>query len=1058
VSDYNFTILGATTVSVSNPCRGYSNIFWTPVTGATSYEVMQLIGDSMQVIATTPAGITAYLVPGLRTDTEYWFTVRALNGTTRGRRAVASFIKPSGGGCAAPTFDNDMRLEQLLVPSSGRMFTVSQLGSVAPQMSIRNLGSLPSAGSYNISYQVNGGGVTTEAASTSIPAGTNATVPFTIPFNFAPVGTYTLKIWIDHPGDVRHANDTLVTVIKQLANTAITLSPTYTEGFESAVDKAYNTRIMGLDGLDRADFNTTNSNGRVRTFINTGIARTGNRAITLDQIKNPFPVNTSSSDSLTTTFNLSGYSLTDQLWLDFFYKNHGIDFSLGGNRVWIRGSEADAWIPVFTLPYNDGVFGTYRAASPVNITELLTAASQPVSSSFQVRFGEQGFTSANSVFTNGNLDDGISYDDVTITRSQNDAGILAVVNPDLTSICSLGSAEIITVRVKNYSSSIMTNVQVGYNINGTVVTDIIGSLNPGQVLDFPISTTANLSAFQQYNMKAWVHYATDNYVGNDSLLNIVFNTVPVITTFPYREGFETNNGYWYTGGLNSSWEWGTPANTIINKAANGTKAWVTNLTGNYNDYETSYLYSPCFNLSGMTQPVFSFSHIFRIEDNCNCDFHWVEYSLDDVNWIKLGAVGTGTNWYDNAAFQAWRNSSTRWQVSSHTVPTTASKVRFRIVMSSDPGVNYEGVGVDDIHVFDQASIYSGPDITSGLTQSVNGSSWIHFNSISGNRVVSINPNGQNLGSTEARVYINTGGVRANISTNQYYLDRNIVVQPTTAPSSPVSVRFYFTNTEANALINATGCGTCHKFNDAYESGVTQYSNAPAEENGTLNDNANGVYNFIIPGLVDVVPYDNGYYAEFQVSNFSEFWINSGGPGANRPLPQILESFTATKVNTGGLLQWVTVQESNTDKFIIEKSTSGSSYVSIGEVKAAGNSSTTKEYQFTDPRLSNGINYYRLKMVDKDGKYTYSPIRKLSSNDDEIIVTVYPNPANTDRLYVSTSANCSLLELRDVQGRLIKSMKTQGTQHTFTLQAIANGTYFLSIFTDAGKKIEKVVVE
>ena len=56
-------------------------------------------------------------------------------------------------------------------------------------------------------------------------------------------------------------------------------------------------------------------------------------------------------------------------------------------------------------------------------------------------------------------------------------------------------------------------------------------------------------------------------------------------------------------------KYGTPSKTVINKAANGTKAWVTSLTGNYKNNELSYLYSPCFDLSGLTQPVLSFSHI-----------------------------------------------------------------------------------------------------------------------------------------------------------------------------------------------------------------------------------------------------------------------------------------------------------------------------------------------------------------------------------------------------------------------------------------------------------------
>ena len=45
----------------------------------------------------------------------------------------------------------------------------------------------------------------------------------------------------------------------------------------------------------------------------------------------------------------------------------------------------------------------------------------------------------------------------------------------------------------------------------------------------------------------------------------------------------------------------------INRAASGSKAWKTNLAGNYNDLEKSYLYSPCFDISGMTNPTLSFN-------------------------------------------------------------------------------------------------------------------------------------------------------------------------------------------------------------------------------------------------------------------------------------------------------------------------------------------------------------------------------------------------------------------------------------------------------------------
>ncbi len=124
---------------------------------------------------------------------------------------------------------------------------------------------------------------------------------------------------------------------------------------------------------------------------------------------------------------------------------------------------------------------------------------------------------------------------------------------------------------------------------------------------------------------------------------------------------------------------------------------------------------------------------------------------------------------------------------------------------------------------------------------------MHFTS-GGTRVASINPEGQDLGNTEVKVFFNNTGIDRH-SNVQYYLDRNIVIQPTNAPVGNVRVRFYFTDAEINELINATGCGPCTTIGDAYEAGVTQYSNAIAEENGTLLDNNTGLFSFILPSGV-----------------------------------------------------------------------------------------------------------------------------------------------------------------------------------------------------------------
>jgi hypothetical protein len=1061
VSHYPFTILDQPVVTATNPCPGYVQLTWSAITSATGYDIMQLQGDSMVKIAGTTS--TSFLVSGLNRDSSYWLSVRAVNGSTPGRRSVAQNIIPSGGACTLSALDNDYAIDSLIAPLSGRLYTSSQLSNATPiKVELKNMGTIPTGSSFTMNYRINGGTPVTETASFSVPPnGGVYSYTFTNTADLSAAGTYVLDTWVSYPLDPQPGNDTLTTTIRQLNNDPLTLVPSFTEGFESAAAGTYVSPSPGFTGLDRCDFYSNSPNGRARTFINTGFARTGSRCVTLDAAH----LNGSSTaDSLITTFNLSNYSSSDQLWLDFYYQNQGIDFPLGGNQVWIRGNDQAAWIPVYTLSTDASKIGVYQPSAHIDITGVLKNAvpAQTVSSSFQVKFGEEGYTSTNSVTPDGDIDDGYSFDDITISRSMNDVGVTALVTPDVSDICNLSNAETISVKVRNYSSSTATNIPVTYSVNGTAVTpETIPSLNGLDSVVYTFSQKADLSAYLGYTVTAWVHYPGDSYAPNDTLSPVQFQTGPIISSYPYLEGFEGGAGYWSSGGINNSWQVGAPHKTIINKAANGVNCWVTSLTGNYNDNETSYLVSPCFDLSSLTHPVLSFSHIFQTEDDCDCDYHWVEYSTDGVNWIKLGAVGGGTNWYDNATRQAWQLSNTSWHVSSYDIPVTASRVKFRIVMKSDPGTNYEGVGIDDIHIFEKASIYGGANITSGLSKPVSGSGWIDFN-MGSNRVVSINSHGQDLGNTNVQAYINTGGVR-NDGT-QYYLDRNIVIQPATPPSGIVSVRFYFLESEADSLIRGgTGCPACTTIPDAYQAGVTQYSSpVSTEENGTLADDLSGSYLFHLPHQdVSIVPYDNGYYAEYAVTGFSEFWINNGGPSGIRPLPLDLLSFTVVKAGDGALLQWSTAHETDVSRFVIERSGDGSHFSALDSVRAVDDSSAVSYYRYTDPLLLPGVkvDYYRLKMTDPDGRVTYSPIRTVNETPGGPVVSIYPNPVGTNgSLSVTSSVNCQKIQLADVSGRVLLQMDGHGLQNTLPVGHVARGIYFIVVDTEAGRVIQKVFVK
>ena len=902
-SDANFNILGVPVINaMTTLCEGYIQLGWSAATGATSYDVLQLKGDSMSVIGNTTT--LSFNISNLNPSLTNWFAVRAKNGTVIGRQSLAESGMAASGTCNLSAFDNDFKAVSLDAPNTGRENTASAKTGIEPvKLTIKNLDDISSSGTYSLSYQINGGSIITENTSVVIPSLSTYTYTFTSTANLLTPGIYNFKVWVTRAGDTQPSDDTAYATIKQLANAALTLPST--DGFETTTIENYQSNTIGLNGDDRLDFKTEQNRSRARTFVNTGFARTGNRAITLDQT----PLGAIVTDSLLLTYNLSNYISGNQLRYDFYYKNHG-QAANPNNKIWMRGSDSKPWVLAYDLVANQGDLGAWKKAI-ININDILDTVLpvQPVSSSFQVKIVQQGSTSANVPNPILDQDDGYTFDDTRLVSATNDVAISEMVSPILNGCGSYGSVQV-AVKIKNYSNTVFNNVPIAYRINGAApVTNTITSIaaNSTQVYTFPVN--ANLAVDNDYKFDCWLTATGDTYSNNDSILDYRVHTSPIITSYPYMEGFESSAGSWYAKGSNSSWQWGTPAKTIMNKAANGSKAFVTNLTGTYTENEFSYLYSPCFDISSLNAPVLSFSHFFEIETDY--DYAWVEYSVGNSNvWNKLGAVGEGTNWYDNAGVDNWRVSNNKWHVASISLPRTAGIIRIRFVMSSDAGLNLEGIGIDDIRIHEKLAIAVVPPALTTAVMPVSGNDWIPFTW--GDVLVGpyyimgeMNPHGQNLGAVNMNLYMNPSGIVRN-SSNEYYLDRNYAIRAENIPSQPVSVRLYFKDSEINALINASGCASCGKPSDAYELGITKYSGLQAEENGTLADNLAGSYQFIFPANTQIIPHGDGYYAEFSVNEFSEHWFSRAMitpvPASNCPASTI--SYTATG---GGTYQW---QENN----------------------------------------------------------------------------------------------------------------------------------------------------
>jgi hypothetical protein len=183
-----------------------------------------------------------------------------------------------------------------------------------------------------------------------------------------------------------------------------------------------------------------------------------------------------------------------------------------------------------------------------------------------------------------------------------------------------------------------------------------------------------------------------------------------------------------------------------------------------------------------------------------------------------------------------------------------------------------------------------------------------------------------------------------------------------------------------------------------------------------------------------VPFDKGYYVEFKVKSFSEFWLNNGGIGGSHPLPVELISFTAKKkTNKDVLLEWVTAQELNVDRYEIEVAKGNDEYqrnhfIKIGTVNSLGNSTQEQHYNFTDAENGkSGVRYYRLKMIDVDGSFKYSAVRPVVFNN-EITWQVYPNPSTGIFNLILQEENGSSINttIHDVNGKLVYSTKISAT--------------------------------
>ncbi|MCW3126480.1 MAG: hypothetical protein JWO03_2138 [Bacteroidetes bacterium] len=176
------------------------------------------------------------------------------------------------------------------------------------------------------------------------------------------------------------------------------------------------------------------------------------------------------------------------------------------------------------------------------------------------------------------------------------------------------------------------------------------------------------------------------------------------------------------------------------------------------------------------------------------------------------------------------------------------------------------------------------------------------------------------------------------------------------------------------------------------------------------------------------------------------------------LPVQLLSFTGEKYNETTKLDWSTASEINNDHFDIERSTDGSNWEKIGEVKGNGNTNERIDYSMVDENPVTGANYYRLKQVDFDGKFEYSNIVVVDFGTEQnhaavtTVMNIYPNPLNSGKgLNVSLKGsddNIKQIAITNEMGQVVYNTEAQDAHYEIQGLDLPAGIYMVHIVSQA----------
>lgn len=263
------------------------------------------------------------------------------------------------------------------------------------------------------------------------------------------------------------------------------------------------------------------------------------------------------------------------------------------------------------------------------------------------------------------------------------------------------------------------------------------------------------------------------------------------------------------------------------------------------------------------------------------------------------------------------------------------------------------------------------------------------------------------------------------------------------------------------------------FLDTPVTGMSQTNDTPSDDGGNIwtlvgtnGGAANGTVTMDPNGTYTYTP-DPGYFG-YDVFVYKICDIDGDcdqatvtitiHPYTNPLLSVSLINFSATKNGESSLLKWKTASEFNNSYFEIQSAIDNKSFTTIGNIQGSGNSTSIKFYEFTDKTPYVGVNYYRLKQVDFDGRATISPVRTVNFKNAQA-VSVYPNPTSNE-LYISMNDwdthQITTLKVIDFNGSEVLSQEATSETTRLNVTQLPVGTYFIEISNSATTQVYRFI--